>query len=256
MNEISKLAIELQSIGLNDKQAKVYLALLFLGPSRVSAVAKQAELKRPTTYIIIGELLAMGLVSESQEGKLKMVIAEPPSAIESFLDKQIAEFNRHKKELVSLAASLSALEEANPTNSPSVRFYRGKEGEAAATRYVRSHSREGSTIYGFGDIDEVINTQISKVKQNPGYRLSKGISSKVLYSSKAGNILSSDSKLLRTTKKLAFDVAADINLQEDFAVITTYEGDDRLQIIIESKPIVLALRQLHKMAWDNYEPKK
>lgn len=254
MNDITKLASQLQSIGLNDKQAKVYVTLLFLGPSRVKAVAEQTGLKRPTTYLILEELLDMGLVSQSQEGEAKIVVAEPPEAIERFLDEQIDTYHNRKKEFASLAGALSELQNISTKNAPKVRFYRGKEGEAAATRYVRSHSKNNSIIYGFGNMDEVVRLQAKKVKENPSFRVNKNISSQVLYSSNSENELLSDKKLLRTTKKVPMDVAADINLQEDFAVITTYEDGERLQMIIESKPIVQALRQLHELAWDNYKP--
>ena len=44
------------NLGLNEKQAKVYLALLQLGQAGVTAVAEKAGTKRPTTYLILEEL--------------------------------------------------------------------------------------------------------------------------------------------------------------------------------------------------------
>src|SRR3990167_4568425 len=47
----------LQKIGLSDKSAKIYLALLQLGRANVTDLAKQAGLKRPTTYLHLDELI-------------------------------------------------------------------------------------------------------------------------------------------------------------------------------------------------------
>ncbi len=255
MNDITKIASQIQSIGLNDKQATVYVTLLFLGPSRVKTVAEQTGIKRPTTYLILEELTEMGLVSQSQEGDAKIVVAEPPEAIERFLDDKIDEYHNRKKEFSTLSKTLSEFQNLSSHNAPKVRFFRGKEGQTAATRYVRSHSKKGSTIYSLSNLDENIRLLPTKVKENPGFRVRRGINSRIFYSSN-NEKLPTDKKLLRESKKVNFPISADINLQEDFAVIATYDDSERLQIIIESKPIVEALRQLHKLAWDNYKDKK
>ena len=41
----------LKNIGLNEKEAKIYLALLELGKSKVPEIAKKAELKRTREII-------------------------------------------------------------------------------------------------------------------------------------------------------------------------------------------------------------
>ena len=47
----------LKSIGLDDKEARVYMALLELGTATVHPIANKAEIKRPTTYLILEQLL-------------------------------------------------------------------------------------------------------------------------------------------------------------------------------------------------------
>jgi len=51
---------ELQKLGLSDKESKVYLASLELGPAPIAAIAKQASVNRPTTYVIIESLIKKG----------------------------------------------------------------------------------------------------------------------------------------------------------------------------------------------------
>jgi len=56
----NELISGLNNIGLNDKQAQVYLALLRLGRGSAYAVSEQSGLKKPTTYVILDELVDKG----------------------------------------------------------------------------------------------------------------------------------------------------------------------------------------------------
>ena len=54
----------LKNLGLNDKEANIYLALLQLGKSTATKIAKKSGLKRPTTYVIIEQLIDKGFVQK------------------------------------------------------------------------------------------------------------------------------------------------------------------------------------------------
>lgn len=53
----------LKYVGLDEREAKIYLALLDLGPSNMSAIAKKTEIFRPVLYKLIPALEARGIVS-------------------------------------------------------------------------------------------------------------------------------------------------------------------------------------------------
>ena len=59
------LALELRKLGLREKEVRVYLTGLELGPSSVQVIAKRAKITRPTTYEIIKTLKEKGLFVES-----------------------------------------------------------------------------------------------------------------------------------------------------------------------------------------------
>jgi HTH-type transcriptional regulator, sugar sensing transcriptional regulator len=58
MNQSHVQAI--QNLGLNEKEATVYLALLELGKASANVVAIKSGLKRPTTYVILEQLMQKG----------------------------------------------------------------------------------------------------------------------------------------------------------------------------------------------------
>ena len=45
----------LQDIGFSEKEAKIYLAILELNEALPSAIARRANIKRPTTYVILDQ---------------------------------------------------------------------------------------------------------------------------------------------------------------------------------------------------------
>ena len=63
------IALELRKLGLAEKEVKVYLTGLELGPTSVQKISVAANLTRPTTYEIIEKLEAKGLFSEIKEKK-------------------------------------------------------------------------------------------------------------------------------------------------------------------------------------------
>lgn len=71
----------LQNLGLKDKERDAYLALLELGEGTVAHVAGKANLKRPTTYLIMSALGERGLVSEFKRGKHTYFVPRNPEGL-------------------------------------------------------------------------------------------------------------------------------------------------------------------------------
>ena len=68
----------LQGIGLNEKEAKVYVALLQLGRGTAYSVAKHSGIKKPTTYVILEQLIKKGAANKiPRENILRYVAVNP-----------------------------------------------------------------------------------------------------------------------------------------------------------------------------------
>lgn len=117
----------LQKIGLSGKDAEVYLACLELGTQPASVIARKAGLKRPTTYLILENLVKQGLVSEYTGSNVKYFTSVPPEYLLSFVEKKRRELTSHQRELEEYLPQLQSL--SNPYSlSPRVRFYEGMQG--------------------------------------------------------------------------------------------------------------------------------
>lgn len=110
----------LQKIGLNEKEAELYLAGLQIGPATIQDLAQESGLKRTTIYEIIKTLQEKKLINQSQQGKKKIFIMEEPENVGLFLKQRENIFKQILPELESL--------QNKDTKKPAVRIYEGKLG--------------------------------------------------------------------------------------------------------------------------------
>jgi sugar-specific transcriptional regulator TrmB len=112
----------LQNIGLSEKEAKVYLVLLEFQEALPSTIAKRADIKRPTTYVILERLVKKGLVSHfrSEKTKVKHYRALNPNfLVESQQEKT--------EDLIKALPKLLNLNDKYES-PPQMTVYEGKEG--------------------------------------------------------------------------------------------------------------------------------
>jgi len=245
--QIVNLAKKLEAVGLTEKQAKVYVAALFLGPSAVQRIGEQADVNRATTYVILSELADMGLVSESSEGKKTVYVAEPPEAIERYLNSIEKEISERRGELKSAMAELKTISRVEVAEAPVVRFFKGPEAINAVEAYSKRKANKNEVIYAISDVDEVMKVFPDILQKGPERRKKKNIASRLFYSGSVD--VPSDINLNRQTIKLEDKAKGDITIYSDRMTALTYKDSETTGIIIESKEIVAAFRQLFELAW-------
>lgn len=128
----------LNNIGLDKKQAAVYLALLELGTAAVQIIAQKAQLKRPTTYLILDELQAKGLVSIVPRARKVLYTAESPDKLMGDLNKKHELMKRY---MPNLLAMYNVKKE-----KPQVRLFEGKEGIKEV--YNQIYNSNGVSFFG------------------------------------------------------------------------------------------------------------
>lgn len=74
----------MKNLGLSEKEAAVYLALLQGGRATAYQIAKRSGLKNPTTYVILDSLIARGSVRKLMQGRGAMYEAGDP--VELFVE--------------------------------------------------------------------------------------------------------------------------------------------------------------------------
>ncbi|MDA1208877.1 MAG: hypothetical protein O2904_02485 [bacterium] len=145
----------LKQIGMDEKQAEIYLALLSLKSAKASAVAKLAKQSRSHVYIILRELEEMGLVSEVEQGNVLRFIAEPPERLLSFLKDRERKFRDLQQLVQGAMPALNAMTSAY-AGSPRVTVLKGLDGMKQVYRDILTREYVGiynaqASIDTFGD---------------------------------------------------------------------------------------------------------
>lgn len=130
----------LQAMGLSEKEAKVYTSLLQLGRGSAYAVAERAGLKRPTTYVILGELMQKGLVLKIPRARKQLFQAKPP-------DEFFAEAEEKVRVARGVLPQLMAFAEKPEKNFKTLYF----EGERGVRQVLSQFNKRmaGEEILGF-----------------------------------------------------------------------------------------------------------
>ena len=118
---------KLERVGLSDKEASIYSALIQTGGAYPSKIAEMTMLNRTTTYKILQVMSVKGLVTEVEKRKKIFYQPEPPRNLERNLSSKITIARRELESLKSVMPQLEGLF-ANTPNKPVVKFFEGKEG--------------------------------------------------------------------------------------------------------------------------------
>jgi len=118
------IELELRKLGLTEKEVKIYLAGLELGPNSVQKIAQLTKITRPTTYEIIRKLEQKGLFSEAKQKSKRYFSAQSPERILSILRTQKREIEEKEREFIRIIASL----EERYSKEGGIKEYKGKEG--------------------------------------------------------------------------------------------------------------------------------
>lgn len=239
---------ELQHLGLSEKEAKVYLASLELGPETAQNLAKKAAINRPTAYVQIESLKQRGLMSETQKGKKTLYSAESPRQLSSLLNSLEKELAYKKSEIHKVLPALTQLFES-AGERPKVRFYEGEEGiRAVEEDFLRVKNKK---IQGFVNMDR-LRELFPNHSDYSKRRIAKKIRSQVIYTQKGGALPAmSDPAKLREARYITpdkFPISADITIYDNKVALVPYKVNP-IVAIIENNEIADTMRALFFLIW-------
>ncbi|MBT4520111.1 MAG: TrmB family transcriptional regulator [Halieaceae bacterium] len=129
----------LHHLDLNDRQIRIYQALLRLGPASIRDVAAESGVNRGSTYESLKQLATRGIVSYFPKGKRRVFQAEDP--------QRLLTLGESKQQALSVAMDhlrkdiVPALQQTqNEFSLGNVRFYEGDDGVELVLRDILDSS--------------------------------------------------------------------------------------------------------------------
>jgi len=236
---------KLQNYGLNEKEAKVYLAALELGETNIQRLSKKSKIKRTTIYDVVDSLKDKGLLASILKNKHRYYLASDPRELEQKLEERKLSIKAILPELLSIANIID--------KKPKIKFYEGIEGIKEiyldTLKYPDSPIWAWVTdeIFGLMD-DEFIDYYLSQ-------RIKKKIWAYVIASDtpKIRTYKSLDNKFLRQTRLVRaenFNIEVEIDLYGQNRIGIMAFGE-RVGLIIESQKLFNTLKSIFNVNWDS-----
>jgi len=232
----------LSSLGLTDKEAKVYLAAIETGTQAVAKIAQAADINRVTTYDILEKLKQRGLVSYFTKKKIRYFTATKPETL-------LEEFEKRTNDLRISLPKFKRL--TGETNHPRVRYFEGLEGIKAI--YADTLTAK-SEILNFSNSEEIRKQWPNYDKEYVAKRAKKKIYLRgICPQDDASETVHSEDKKYHREMKLVpsdqFYFTNEINIYDDKVAIISFK-DELIGMIIESPEIASTQRAIFNNCWE------
>jgi len=243
----------LQKLGLQEKEAKIYIAALEVGKGSVQDIAKKANINRATAYFVIENLMKKGLISATQEDKKQFFSPESPAQLQEIIEQQKRELDRKKSLIPDLVKNLESINAAS-IKKPIVKYYLGKEGIMRMAKSSFDYAKNEIMWLAFSKdrLDRFMST-----KENASLiheRLKKKTHLQAIYNTSGEELKSTKDNLRISIKEKNYPLPGDIAVYGNRVRLTSYE--DEIGIIIENENIAKTLASIFKLALDSAKKKR
>ncbi len=247
---------QLEQLGLTDKEAKVYKALLELGEATAQDLAIKSGVNRATTYVALESLMKKGLATSLAKKKKTYFIVETPLQILDLLYKQKEDIESRIGRAKKLMPELENLAQMTSERTM-VKFYQGKEGVGLIQKdIIKSRPKQVLSIWN-------INLVLAAFPYSPDDHRQKRLKQKIntrtiavydpkLPVPKMPVFKGEDRRYLPANK---FPFSSDITIYDNKAALLTVK-DKLMGVIIDDNYISQSLSSLFELAWlgaQNYQ---
>lgn len=170
----------LKKLGFDEREIRVYLVLLSLGPSPVRRVAQATGINRGTTYDILKSLMKNSLVVYHHKEKHQYFFAEDPSHLERHLEGRLEEMRLLRDKIKLVVPELQSMYNRGG-GKPVARYYEGFSGIKTILQDVLStmNQSEGKEyhVYSSANLREILYKSFPEFTRE---RVKMGIKVKVI----------------------------------------------------------------------------
>ncbi len=189
----------LNKLGFSDKSAKVYLALLQLGPSSVRKLAEFCELNRGTTYDTLKWLQEKGIVTFYQKETKQYFVAENPEKLLSLAKNQEEELKTAQERISKAIPELQALYNKGGER-PVARYYEKGEISKILQDVLDTCEETGDMVYRIYSAEGIREYLYDSFDTFSDVRIAKGIGVKVIAIGAGGELRGLDERKWLKTK--------------------------------------------------------
>jgi sugar-specific transcriptional regulator TrmB len=235
---------ELQELGLSDKEASVYVALLAVDNDSVLDLAKRTGINRTTIYPVLDSLLQKGLVSEIKVDKKIRFAAESPERLITFVERQKVVFEEKAGRVRDFVPRLKTVQRESG-EKPLVKIYEGKEGAMSAVEEIYSANPEDGTSFSIYSKD-LLDEMFSESERKKYFKIRKDVKklrSKSVYTFTSGELGPNSMSERVRLDHTKYPLLCDINIIGDETRISNLKSKPTT-IFIKNKDLAVTLKSI------------
>jgi sugar-specific transcriptional regulator TrmB len=235
---------------LDDKEIKVYLALLELGETHIVPITEKVELPRTTVFHILERLKFHKLIEKIPKKTRSLYIPYPPKKIANLIELEKSQAEERLKSFHLVLPELSKLYTASPFE-PKIRFFRGREMREIYEEILTAGVDESWYVGEANKIVQALGEEY--LKKWIQRRVKIGIKSRSIRVKKEESpepIFSGQKKYLRQIRYAPEDFESPMHILiygNNTAYIST--GQENFGLVISSQELAKTMRNWFKELW-------
>ena len=241
---------------MTNSEAKIYIALVSLGPQPANVIARKAGIKRPTVYSILKGLQKKSLVSFCIKNGMKYFAVGDMNKLLEYVERKKTLIDHHRDFVIDILPKMEQMK-SHFFAPPKVHYFEGIEGIKTVLNYSL---KSKGPIFSITAVEKWLNSDLMNfVDQYENVRLfEKKIPSRSLerdtqvarkflkgYYDEASNKLM-EVRFIKGRNQLFDNI---VNIYDDKVAIMSPDRGFEFAVLIESKEFASTQRSIFELAW-------
>lgn len=239
---------DLKEVGLTEKEARIYLAGLELGPVSIIDLARKTKENRTSLYHTVEGLIKRGFFTIIKKGNKKLYSPEDPGLLKRAAQQRLDQVSGIVKDLLALQKKGSL--------KPIMHMYDGMEGIKAV--FQETIYAKEKTIYGFTGIEHLATASKSLMdfllNEYTALRKKNGVFAKLIIPDTPGGRTyhASDNEKFRESRFVSADkynFPSEYLVYDDVVCLLAFSEREQFAITIQSKAMADTMKMIFNFMW-------
>ncbi len=243
MNTIIK---KLESIGLTQNEALLYMALLEFGESTATYISRKTGITRTNTYAILDSLSAKGLVLVGAKEPKMTYVPLPPEKLEIYITKRREAIEREIDTMEELIFELG--QKYKPKTRPKVTYYEGIDGLKSVYEDTLTSTEDIYACSTYENMHEILPNYFPRYYERRAQK--KIFAHGIVPNTPLGQIRKDkdveENRALTLVDSTKYPIPTEIDVYDNKIMIASWK--EKLGIIIESEEVATTLKSIFKLA--------
>lgn len=246
---------ELKALGITDGEIEVYTALLTLGPSTNSPIARIARLQSSTVYYCLNSLIEKGFVSFISRGNRRYFSALEPSMLPHILDQRMQSLKETRDAIVRIIPDLERKKKVLESRT-TAEVHEGFSSFQNLFFEILHKLKKGDRYEAFvieQAFEEPKEFRLLFMRHNRALH-TKGITLRLLAPESMRTIFRKmyGKKFLRTYQQVRYTkqkIPVGITVYTDTVITHVFEAGKPISFKIQHRPLAQTYREYFEEAW-------